>query len=333
VTGGCGFIGSHAVRGLLADGWEVINLDCLTYASNPANLAGAMDSSAYRFVEGTICDAALVASLAAEVDAVVNFAAETHVDRSLLDPGVFVRTDVEGVVCLLEAVRANPRAQFIHMSTDEVFGSLPAPDEAAEEHPFAPSSPYSASKAAAELMIRAYSETYDMPVTVLRSCNVYGPNQHLEKFIPLFITRALSNEPMPLYGDGMQEREWLYVEDLVAAVRLVLRGLPSSVGVQALHVGSGERLPNREVAERICELTERPASLVRPVLDRPGHDRRYALDSSKLRSLGWQPEIRFEEGIVRVVRWYAENAETWSNAANRTFDDWMQRQYGERLAP
>ncbi|MGH2610470.1 MAG: dTDP-glucose 4,6-dehydratase, partial [Tepidiformaceae bacterium] len=285
---------------------------------------------AYTFVQGDICDAALVRELAANADLVLNLAAETHVDRSLLDPGVFVRTDVEGVVCLLEAVRANPHAQLVHMSTDEVFGSLPAPLQATEDHPFAPSSPYSASKAAAELQLRAYAETYAMPVTVLRSCNVYGPNQHVEKFIPLFTSRALASEPLPLYGDGLQEREWLYIDDFVAALRLVLAALPGSPGVHAVHIGSGERLPNRDVAARICELTERPQSLVTPVLDRPGHDRRYALDCSRLRSLGWSPATPFDEGLARTVRWYQENAPTWQSAHTEAFAIYLEKQYAKR---
>lgn len=332
VTGGCGFIGSHVVRGLLADGWQVTNLDKLTYASNPANLGPEAGNPGLTMVQGDICDAALVRELVEDVDVVLNFAAETHVDRSLLDPGVFVRTDVEGVVTLLEAVRDRPGVALVHMSTDEVFGSLPAPAEATEDHPFAPSSPYSASKAAAELMIRAYSETYAMPVTVIRCCNVYGPNQHLEKFIPLFTTRAMAGEPMPLYGDGLQEREWLFVDDLVEAIRIVVRQLPAASGVQAVHIGSGERVPNIQVARHICALTERPLDLVRAVTDRPGHDRRYALDSSRLRALGWAPRVRFDEGLVATVRWYAENAETWSRVATEDFGGYFTRQYGDRLA-
>ncbi len=327
ITGGCGFIGSHVTRALVGAGWDVTNLDKLTYAANPANIADVASSSRYRHVQGDLCDAALVRELVAGADLVLNFAAETHVDRSLLDPAVFARTDVEGVVCLLEAIRADGRAALVHMSTDEVFGSLPAPEEALEDRAFAPSSPYSASKAAAELMIRAYCETYGLPVTVLRSCNVYGPNQHLEKFIPLFTARALSNESMPLYGDGLQEREWLYVDDLVAAVVRVASSLPAS-GLQAVHVGSGERVTNIEVARRICELTERPVELIHPVLDRPGHDRRYALDCSRLRASGWAPAVSFEDGLARTVAWYSDNSGGQEDAA---FAGYFDQQYGERL--
>lgn len=331
VTGGCGFIGSHLVRTLLADGWSVINLDALTYASNPANLADCASHRRYTFVHGDICDAQLTQSLVAGADLVLNLAAETHVDRSLLDPGVFVRTDVEGVVSLLEAVRANPSAAFLHMSTDEVFGSLAQPLEAAEDWPFAPSSPYSASKAAAELQLRAYAASYGMAVSVIRACNVYGPNQHVEKFIPLFATRALAGEPLPLYGDGLQEREWLHVDDLLAALRRIIAALPGAHGVHAVHVGSGERVTNVDVARRICALTERPESLISPVLDRPGHDRRYALDYSRLRASGWFPAVSFEEGLERTVAWYAANAATWSAAATPEFGAYIERQYAARL--
>ena len=328
ITGGCGFIGSHVTRAFVADGWDVTNLDKLTYAANPANVAGLADAPNYRFVAGDLCDVALVHELVAGTDLVLNFAAETHVDRSLLDPAVFARTDVEGVVCLLEAIRADGRAALIHMSTDEVFGSLPEPDEATEEYPFAPSSPYSASKAAAELMIRAYRETYGLPVTVLRCCNVFGPNQHIEKFIPLFTMRALAGEPMPLYGDGLQQREWLYVDDLVQAVRTVAGSLPSDL--QAIHIGSGRRIPNIEIARRICELTERPADLIQPVLDRPGHDRRYAIDWSRLRAMGWAPKVEFEDGLARTVAWYVAHGSERA-AGDAQFAGYFREQYGERL--
>ena len=332
VTGGCGFIGSHVVRALLRRGHPVINLDCLTYASNPANVADVAGDPNYTFVQGDICDLELVRELVARVDLVLNFAAETHVDRSLLDPTVFVRTDVEGVVALLEAIRHAPNTRLVHMSTDEVFGSLPPGTEAAEDAPFAPASPYSASKAAAELQVRAYAATYGLPITVLRCSNVYGPRQHLEKFIPLFITRALARQELPLYGDGHQEREWTFVEDLVSAVELILENLPEAPGVHPIHIGSGERLPNIEVARRICDLAGAPHSLIRPVADRPGHDRRYALDSSRLRTLGWAPRIPFAEGLARTVRWYADQSETWSLSANHDFQAYLERQYGHRFA-
>ncbi len=328
ITGGCGFIGSHVVLALVRDGWEVTNLDKLTYAANPRNLASVDQAAGYTFVHGDLCDAPLVRELAAGQDLVINFAAETHVDRSLLDPATFARTDVEGVVSLLEAVRADGRAAFIQMSTDEVFGSLPEGVEAAEDHPFAPGSPYSASKAAAELLVRAYADTYGLPATILRACNVFGPHQHIEKFIPLFITRALAGEPMPLYGDGLQQREWLFVDDLVEAVRLVVRTMPS-VGLSRYNIGSGQRVPNIEVARQICALTERPAELIRPVEDRPGHDRRYALDSSRIRSLGWTPKTTIAEGLERTVAWYSSHRD--QQASNSAFQEYFETQYGHRL--
>ncbi|MGE5596209.1 MAG: dTDP-glucose 4,6-dehydratase [Hyphomicrobiales bacterium] len=331
VTGGCGFIGSHVVRALLADGHEVTNLDKLTYASNQANVADVAASPAYRFVHGDICDPELVPLLVRDADLVLNFAAETHVDRSLLDPAAFVRTDIEGVVCLLEAVRRHPEARLVHMSTDEVFGSLPPGVEADEDAPFAPSSPYSASKAAAELQLRAYASTYGLPLTVIRCCNVYGPAQHIEKFIPLFTTRALAGQELPLYGDGLQEREWLFVEDLVAAVRLVVAEPASEPGVRAIHVGSGERVANIEVARKICALVGAPHHLIRPVTDRPGHDRRYALDVSRLRARGWAPQVPFDEGLARTIRWYADHPATWEGAATPEFAAYMESQYGSRL--
>ncbi len=331
VTGGCGFIGSHVTRALVADGWDVTNLDLLTYAANPRNLDELAGDARYAFVRGDIRDIALVRDLVRDADVVLNFAAETHVDRSLLDPGVFVRTDVEGVVSLLEAVRAHPGTRLLHMSTDEVFGSLPAPAEATEEHPFAPTSPYSASKAAAELQLRAYAATYGLPVTVLRSCNVYGPNQHVEKFIPLFVTRALAGQPLPLYGDGRQEREWLFVDDLVEAIRRLLSEPTADDGPRAVHVGSGHRLANRAVAEHICRLAARPPSLITPVRDRAGHDRRYALDSSRLRATGWRPQVAFGDGIERTVRWYSENTAVWQPTVTPEFAAYFEEQYGARL--
>ena len=332
VTGGCGFIGSHVTRALLADGWEVTNLDALTYAGNPLNLGDAATHPGYTFVHGDICDTALVRSTIAGADLVLNFAAETHVDRSLMGPAAFVRTDVEGVVSLLEALRDEPRAAFVHMSTDEVFGEVAEPDEAAEDRPFAPASPYSASKAAAELQVRAYSQSYGMPATIIRACNVYGPNQHVEKFIPLFITRAMAGEALPLYGDGRQQREWLYVDDLTAAVCAVIAGVHRE-GIRAIHAGSGERVANIDVARAICSLNKRPMSLIRPVQDRPGHDRRYALDSARLRSLGWEPKVPMKDGLRRTVQWYREHPEIWGAATSGDgFAGYFAEQYADRLA-
>jgi len=327
VTGGSGFIGSHVVDALLADGHEVTNLDKLTYAADPSNNAEAAANPRYRFVQGDICDARLVGELVGEADLVVNFAAETHVDRSLADPVPFVRTDVEGVAVLLETLRRAPGRRLVHMSTDEVFGPLPPGEEARPDRPFAPTSPYAASKAGAELLIAAYRHTYQLPITVIRSCNIYGPRQHPEKFIPLFITQALRGEPMPLYGDGLQEREWLFIDDFVAAFRLLLEKLEAAPAV--VHVGSGDRVPNRRVAEAICRLAGAPLGLIRSVADRPGHDRRYALDSSTARGLGWTPRTSLEEGLARTVAWYRERAAALSEREESR--RWFAAQYGERL--
>lgn len=332
VTGGCGFIGSHVVRALLTRGWEVTNLDALTYAANPLNLSGVEAQTGYTFVEGDICDTPLVRALVRGADVVLNFAAETHVDRSLLKPASFVHADVQGVVSLLEALRGEPGAAFFHMSTDEVFGALEPPLEADEDRPFAPTSPYSASKAAAELQVRAYSHSYGMPATVIRACNIYGPNQHVEKFIPLFITRAIAGEPLPLYGDGRQQREWLYIDDFVSAL-LAAIALPRADCVRAIHAGSGERVTNLDVATSICSLTARPVSLIRPVDDRPGHDRRYALDSSRMRGLGWRPMVPLLSGLARTVSWYQEHPEIWSRAlSGQGFEGYFEEQYRTRLA-
>lgn len=332
VTGGCGFIGSHVVRALVGAGSFVTNLDLLTYAGNPANVADIEGHPRYRFVHGDICDMHTVKDLVAESDVVVNLAAETHVDRSIASPASFVQTDVGGVVCLLEAIRETGRAHLVHMSTDEVFGSLPFPEAAGEDTPFNPTSPYSASKAGAELQLRSHAATYGMSITVLRCCNVYGPNQHVEKFVPLFVTRAFAREPMPLYGDGLHEREWLHVHDVATAVQLIAGMVPfQQPGLTAVHVGSGRRIPNLTVARMICALTGCPADLITHVDDRPGHDRRYAIESARLRSLGWSPRISFEEGIASTVAWYAANAAVWGQAVSDEHLAFSRRQYGDRL--
>lgn len=327
VTGGSGFIGSHVVDALIARGHDVVNLDALTYAADPANNAVVTGHPRYRFVHGNICDRRLVEELVDAVDVIVNFAAETHVDRSLHDPVPFIRTDVEGVAVLLEVARRRPGVHVVHMSTDEVFGSLSPGVLADVDYPFAPASPYAASKAAAELLVAAYRRTYDLPITVIRSCNIYGPRQHLEKFIPLFITRALRGEPMPLYGDGLQEREWLFIDDFVDAFEKILSIIHGRPGT--FHVASGQRVSNRWVAETICHLTGAPLDLIRPVADRPGHDRRYALDASSVLALGWRPLSTLESGLARTVEWYRRHAER--KIGQPEFREWLRAQYASRL--
>ncbi len=323
VTGGCGFIGSHFVKRLVEGGDEVVVLDKLTYSGNPANLEGVE----HAFVEGDIADAGAVAEAGAGCDSVVNFAAETHVDRSILAAGDFIRTDVVGTHVLLEWARET-RARFVQVSTDEVYGDLPPGVASAEEDPLHPSSPYAASKAGGDLQVLAYVRTYGVNASVTRGSNTYGPNQYPEKLIPLFATNALEGLPLPLYGDGRQTRDWLHVGDHCAGIDLVLReGGPGEV----YNVGGGDERENVEITRRILELTGRDESLVRHVEDRPGHDRRYSLDSSKLRSLGWRPERRFDEGLAETVAWYRDRRDWWEPLKSGEYRAYYARQYAERL--
>jgi dTDP-glucose 4,6-dehydratase len=313
VTGGCGFVGSHLIRFLLArhPGLRVVNLDKLTYAGNPANLRDVERDGRYEFVHGDVRDGVLAAKIMDRVQGVFHLAAETHVDRSIRDGGEFVLTNVHGTAVLLEALRRAPGVEvFVHVSTDEVYGSR---DEGffREGDPLSPSSPYAASKAAADGLVLAFHGTYGLPVLLLRPSNIFGPNQHPEKFIPFFTTHALEDRPLPLYGDGTNVRDWLYAEDACRAIEAAaLRG---AFG-QAYNVAAGNERTNRAVAERIVRLLGKPRDLIRTVPDRPGHDRRYALDRSKFETLGWAPRTSFEEGLERTVRWYSENREWWREA-------------------
>jgi dTDP-glucose 4,6-dehydratase len=328
VTGGAGFIGSNFIRWVLTTHPEdtVVNLDKLTYAGNPANLADVAGSPRYRFVHGDICDAKVVREVAEGVDAIVNFAAESHVDRSLMEPDAFLRTDVFGVFTLLEAVRALRIPRFLQVSTDEVYGSL-ATGSAREDSPLNPSNPYSAAKAAGDLLALAYFRTHRVPVVVTRGSNTFGPYQYPEKVIPLFITNALDNEPLPLYGDGRNVRDWLYVLDHCAALDLVLRrGREGEI----YNIGGGHELENLALTRAILRLTDRPESLIRPVADRPGHDRRYSLDSAKIRALGWAPRHAFDEALAATVAWYREHEAWWRPLKSGAFRAYYERQYGGR---
>ncbi len=344
VTGGAGFIGSCFVREVLArrDGTRITVLDKLTYAGSEENLAPVRadpeQAARFRFVRGDIADPEAVRPLVAEADAVLNFAAESHVDRSILDPEAFLRTGVIGVHVLLEACRgeyeraaAGERGRpprFLQVSTDEVYGSIEV-GVATEETPLAPRSPYAAAKAAGELLVRAYHVTYGLDVVITRGANTYGPYQHPEKLIPLFLTNALESEPLPLYGDGLQRRDWLYVTDHAGAIEHVLRfGEPG--GIYNLP-GSGERT-NREVVAALLDLLERPWSLVRSVPDRPGHDRRYAMDGARLAALGWRNRVSFEEGLRRTVDWFRANEAWWRAMRSGDWAAYYERQYGARLA-
>jgi len=330
VTGGAGFIGSHLVRHLLAgEEHQVVNLDALRYSGNLDNLKDLDGHPRYSFVQGDICDAALVDRVVREerIEAIVNCAAETHVDRSIIEPGGFVRTDVVGTSVLLEAARACGVTRFVQVSTDEVYGDVPS-GRSKESDPLAPRSPYSASKAGGELLALSYFTTYQFPVMVTRGSNTFGPNQYPEKFIPLFVTNALEDQPLPLYGDGLQQRDWLYVQDHCEGIARVLeKGEPG----QAYNVGVGEERPNREVAESILGLLGKSRSLVRHVTDRPGHDRRYALDCGKIAKLGWSPRFPFGEALKATVAWYRDNAWWWQKIKSGEFRAYYEKMYGARL--
>jgi dTDP-glucose 4,6-dehydratase len=331
ITGGCGFIGSNFILRLLRERPDasVINLDKLTYAGNLDNLRNVADDPRYRFVQGDITDAALVGELMEGADCVVNFAAETHVDRSLMEPGAFIQTDVYGTYVLLEAARQARVERFLHMSTDEVYGDVPEGRESRETDVLNPRSPYSASKAGAEMQCRAYIETYGLPVVVARPANNVGPRQHVEKLVPLFTTNALRDEPLPVYGDGRQQRDWLFVEDNCEALDLILHeGQPG----EAYNVGADNHRYNIDVAHLILDLTEKPRSLITHVEDRAGHDRRYAVNSDKLRALGWTPRHDATAGIQKTVEWYLQNRWWWEKVRDESFEKYYDKQYGKRLA-
>jgi len=310
VTGGCGFIGSHFVRHMLRDRddvEEVRNLDLLTYAGGRENLADLEDDRRYSFLEGTIRDPEAVARMAAGVDWIVNFAAETHVDRSIREAGEFVLTDVHGTYVLLEACRRQ-EARFLQVSTDEVYGTAPPGESFDETAPLRPRNPYAASKSGGDLLARSYHITYGTPVLVTRCTNNMGPNQHVEKMVPLFTTNALLGLPLPLYGDGRQVRDWIWVGDHVRALALLMdRGEAG----EAYNISASQERMNLEVAGGILDLLGLPGDRIRTVTDRPGHDRRYSLRTPLLEELGWRPEVGFEEALERTVGWYRDNEPWW----------------------
>src|SRR6185437_11272763 len=324
VTGGAGFIGSHFVHRLAAAGDEVVVLDKLTYAGNRANLEGA----GHEFHRGDIADPDAVAVAARGCEAIVNFAAETHVDRSILGPAEFILTDVLGTQVLLDHARQHG-IRHVQVSTDEVYGDVPL-DAAActEESPIRASSPYSASKSGGDLQVLAYVRTYGTDALITRGANTYGPRQYPEKLLPLFITNAFDGQPLPVYGDGRQRREWLHVEDHCAGIELALK---EGVGGQVYNVGGQER-ENIEVVRRLLDLTGASPDLVRHVADRPGHDRRYAVDATKLRELGWTPEHSFDAGgLADTVEWYRENRDWWEPIKSGEYQRYYAQQYAASL--
>jgi dTDP-glucose 4,6-dehydratase len=308
ITGGAGFIGSNFVRLILErhPDYQVLNLDKLTYAGNLENLAGLDQNPNYRFVRGDICDSSLVGSLMSEgVDAVVNFAAESHVDRSILEASEFVRTNIQGTLCLLEAGRRNKVHRFVQISTDEVYGSLGKVGAFTETTPLAPNSPYAASKASADLLVRSYFKTHGFPAVITRCSNNYGPYQFPEKFIPLLISNALADLPIPIYGDGLYVRDWIHVKDHCSAIDTVLH--QGNVG-EVYNIGARQEKPNLEIARLILSSLENSKSTLSHVQDRPGHDRRYAIDPLKIETeLSWRPEISFYEGLMQTIEWYKSN--------------------------
>ncbi len=334
VTGGAGFIGSNFTRYILQKypGYKVVVYDKLTYAGNLDNLKDVAQNypDRYTFIQGDICDAKLVEETikAHRVELIVNFAAESHVDRSIFEPGSFIQTDVFGTYVLLEAVRKLGVSRMVQVSTDEVYGSI---EEGSfrETDPLNPSSPYSASKAGGDLMCIAYHKTWGVPVMITRGSNTFGPYQYPEKIIPLFITNAIDDQPLPLYGDGMNVRDWLYVLDHCEAIDLVLhKGKPGEI----YNVGAGNELTNLELTRRILRLLNKPESLIRFVEDRPGPDRRYSLDCTKIKALGWHPRHDFDQALAETVRWYVENQWWWRKIKSGEYMEFYRKQYERRLA-
>jgi dTDP-glucose 4,6-dehydratase len=332
VTGGAGFIGSAFIRMTLGAGntARLINFDKLTYAGNLENLVSVADDPRYRFVQGDICDSKLVNEIVEEErpDAIVNFAAESHVDRSILSPAPVFETNLRGTFTLLEAARLHKTPRFLHVSTDEVYGSIDAPHDADENYPLKASSPYSASKAGSDLLALSYFVTYKLPVIVTRASNNYGPYQFPEKLIPLMISNAIADLPLPIYGDGMQIRDWLYVDDHCRAIQAVIeRGREGEI----YNVGGSRALPNIEVVQRILDAVGKPHTLMQTVKDRPGHDRRYALSSEKvMRETGWKPQQPFEAGLAATIEWYRENAAWVAHVKSGEYQRYYEHNYANR---
>jgi dTDP-glucose 4,6-dehydratase len=330
VTGGAGFIGSNFVHHLLslAAPFTVVNYDALTYAGNLLNLERVASHPRYKFVKGNICDGHLVREAMEGCEAVVHLAAESHVDRSIYEPAPIVETNVRGTLTLLQVARELKIRRFVHVSTDEVYGDIPAGVSSDENYSLQPNSPYSASKAASDMLVRSFVKTYAFPAVITRASNNYGPYQFPEKFVPLMISRALENQPLPVYGDGLQERDWLHVEDHCRALRLVLeRGREGEV----YNVGAGNTEANLAMVKRILRALGKPETLVSHVTDRPGHDRRYAVDFSKITTeLGWRPSVALEEGIRQTIDWYASNPTWLQRVRNGDYRQYYETHYTNR---
>lgn len=330
VTGGAGFIGSNFIHYILKKylDYEIVNLDSLTYAGNLENLKDIENDSRYKFVKGDICDKDLVNDLVKDVDIIVHFAAESHVDRSILDAENFVKTNVLGTFNLLEAAKNNGNKRFHHVSTDEVFGALkPNDPKFNEKTPYSPRSPYSASKAASDHLVNAYFHTYDLPITISNCSNNYGPYHFPEKLIPLFITNLMEDKKVPVYGDGMQVRDWLFVEDHCEAIDLILQ--KGKIG-ETYCIGGDSEKPNLEITKKIIELMKKDESSIEYIKDRPGHDRRYAIDFSKIKNeFGWEPKVTFEEGLKATIEWYKNNESWWKNIKSGDYQKYYQQQYGK----
>jgi dTDP-glucose 4,6-dehydratase len=331
VTGGAGFIGANFVHHVLAahPEDEVVTVDLLTYAGNLANLEPVMGEPRHRFVRADVADPAAMATAVAGIDAIVHFAAESHVDRSIADATAFLRTNVVGTQVLLDAARRGGVGRFVQVSTDEVYGSLGATGAFTEESPLRPNSPYAASKAGADLLVRAAHRTHGLDALITRCSNNYGPYQFPEKLIPLFVTNALADEPLPVYGDGCQVRDWIHVSDHCRALDRVLRDGRAG---EIYNIGGGNERRNLDVATGILDALGKPRSLLRHVADRPGHDRRYAIDAAKIRrELGWEPRERFADGIARTIEWYGSHRAWWEAVKSGAYREYYERTYGARL--
>ncbi|MBJ8006838.1 dTDP-glucose 4,6-dehydratase [Bacillus cereus] len=333
VTGGAGFIGSNFVRYMVKKypAYNIVNLDALTYAGNLENLKDIEELSNYKFIKGDIADRQFINQLfkEEEFDYVLNFAAESHVDRSITNPDIFIQTNIQGTQVLLDAAKNAKVKKYLQVSTDEVYGTLGETGYFTEETPLASNSPYSSSKAGADLLVRAYHETFGLPVNITRCSNNYGPFHFPEKLIPLMIINALSDKQLPVYGDGLNVRDWLHVEDHCQAIDLVLHNGKNG---EVYNVGGNNERTNIEIVKTILKALDKPESLIKYVTDRPGHDRRYAIDATKLREeLGWSPKYNFDTGIEQTIKWYLENQDWWKNIISGEYQEYFKNQYANRL--